>query len=127
MLSFLARKSHSECGFVGYNLRHPAINNFFSQFEQLYTSDSLFREREFHDSYLFDVVRKRFERSGCKTYDIGEGIGLQAHHVLVNSKLGKYMDHLKGDRKIEGKSFRDDLIVARQESHWSKQNSLPFQ
>ena len=120
LVSYLARKDYSECGFVGYNLRHPAIRKFFAQFEKLYTKDTLFKEREFHDSFLFDIVRKRFERRGCQTCDIAEGIGFRSRHVLINSKLGKYMDHLKGDRKIDKMSYTDDLIITRDEDYWNE-------
>jgi hypothetical protein len=118
LLSFLMRADHSECGFVGYNLRHPAMPDFLRQFKELYTQDKLFKCREFHDSYLFDVIRKRFERKGHRTYDIAEGIGAHARHVLINSKLGRYMDHLKGERKTQGSSEAEDLVVQRTEKYW---------
>ena len=31
------------------------------------------------------------------------------HHVFVNSQLGQYMDHMKGDRKAKGSSTKKDL------------------
>lgn len=120
LLSFLKRPKFSECGFVGYNLRHPEIRNFFARFQALYTTDRLFKQREYHDSYLFDVIRRRFERKGCRTHDIAEGLGQQAGHVFVNSKLGRYMDHMKGDRKIEGSSRQEDFVVARNEEYWKR-------
>lgn len=83
----------------------------------LYKQDLLFRQREFHDSYLFDVIRRRFERRGCQTYDIAQGIGRDAGHVFVNSPLGRYMDHMKGERKAEGASWPSDLIASRPEAH----------
>lgn len=118
LLSYLARPKYSECGFVGYNLRHRDIGAFIYEFESLYTRDRIFRLREFHDSYVFDVVRRRFERRGCRTYDIGEGVGREAGHVFVNSRLGRFMDHMKGDRKTDGASRASDLIVTREESYW---------
>ena len=119
LLSFLMRSDHSECGFVGYNLRHPAMSDFLKEFKELYTRDRLFKYAEFHDSYLFDVIRTRFERKGHSTYDIGEGIGTQARHVFINSKLGRYMDHMKGDRKLQGSSEESDLVVERKEKYWT--------
>ncbi len=117
-LSYLRRPRFSECGFVGYNLRHPATQAFLAEFEALYTSDALFKEREYHDSFLFDVVRRRVERRGCASYDIGQGIGSDGGHVFVNSPLGRFMDHMKGERKAEGRSRESDLIVARDEDYW---------
>lgn len=117
-ISYLHRPRFSECGFVGYNLRHRATQHFLSEFERLYTSDQLFDEREYHDSFLFDVIRRRIEGRGCASYDIGQGIGNDGGHVFVNSRLGQFMDHLKGERKTEGRSRDSDLVVARDEDYW---------
>lgn len=123
IVSYLYRPRYSECGFVGYNLRHPGTHQFLAEFERLYTSDALFRELEFHDSYLFDRVRKRLERRGFYTFDITEGAGAEGGHVFVNSKLGHYIDHRKGDRKAEGHSRASDLQAHRDEEYWQEISS----
>lgn len=123
IVSYLHRPRYSECGFVGYNLRHPATRSFLAEFQHLYTSDALFKEKEFHDSYLFDVVRKRFERRGYCAYDISEGNGAEGGHVFVNSKLGAFIDHRKGDRKTEGRSRVSDLQIHREEDYWQQSSS----
>ena len=38
--------------------------------------------------------------------------------MFVNSVLGRYMDHLKGDRKEVGASYADDLTSERREAYW---------
>lgn len=123
IVSYLHRPRYSECGFVGYNLRHPGTRQFLADFERLYTTDALFGQREYHDSYLFDVVRKRLERRGLHTYDISEGAGAEGGHVFVNSRLGQYIDHRKGDRKSEGRSRSSDLLVHRDEEYWQEISS----
>ncbi|MFC4728792.1 hypothetical protein [Coralloluteibacterium thermophilus] len=110
---------HTECGFVAYNLRHPATADFLADFRALYVEDRFRNEREWHDSWLFDAARARAEARGARSYDIGEGIGASAGHVLVNSRLGSFMDHMKGDRKEAGRSAAADLVVARGEAYWS--------
>lgn len=125
LLGFLKRPGCSECGLVAYNLRHPAIESFFTAFKSLYTNDTLFREREYHDSWLFDVVRRRFEKRGHKTHDIAGGLGVRAGHVFINSPLGRYMDHMKGGRWAAGSSSVDDLIVARPEAYWELLSERP--
>ncbi|MGI4778694.1 MAG: hypothetical protein ACRYGA_11355 [Janthinobacterium lividum] len=117
-VSCLRRPNHSECGFVVYNLRHPETRRLLDEFEAMYSQDLLFAEREFHDSFLFDIVRGRAEARGARTHDIAEGAGARASHVLINSRLGRFMDHMKGDRKSEGKSRSDDLLVQRDEAYW---------
>lgn len=109
---------HSECGVVAYNLRHPATRALLADLEAFYTRDLLLREREFHDSWLFDVARRRQERHGHRAHDIALGVGAHARHVLVNSPLGAFMDHMKGDRKDAGRSRPADLVVARAEAYW---------
>lgn len=120
-LACLRRPNHSECGFVTYNLRHPDITAFMAEFERFYTEDKLFAEREYHDSYLFDVARRHAEARGTLVHDIGEGVGWQASHVLVNSRLGRFMDHMKGERKAAGRSRADDLTTRRSEAYWQAQ------
>lgn len=119
-VSCLRRPNHTECGFVVYNLRHPETRRLLAEFEAMYSQDLLFAEYEYHDSYLFDVVRERAEARGAHTHDIAEGGGWQASHVLINSRLGRFMDHMKGDRKVDGKSRADDLLVARDEAYWQR-------
>jgi hypothetical protein len=120
LLGYLKRPTFSECGFLAYNLRHPAIGEFFAEFKALYTSDRLFHEQEYHDSWLFDVVRKRFERRKCKTFDIAQGRGACGGHVFINSPLGGYMDHMKGGRWARGCSSVNDLITPRNEAYWAE-------
>jgi len=53
-------------------------------------------------------------------YDIAEGIGARADHVLINSRLGRFMDHMKGERKASGSSHAADLLVTRSEDYWKR-------
>jgi hypothetical protein len=115
----LHRPTYTECGFIAYNLRHPATQEMLAAFERLYTEDGLFREYEFHDAYLFDVARRQVEQAGHRSHDIAEGIGARAKHVLINSRLGRFMDHVKGGRKDAGHSGRHDLVVDRREAYWA--------
>jgi hypothetical protein len=39
-------------------------------------------------------------------------------HPLINTVLGKWIDHMKGDRKNIGKSLPKDIIVNRTEDYW---------
>jgi hypothetical protein len=62
----------------------------------------------------------RAEARGDLTWDIAEGIGHRASPVLINSSLGEFMDHIKGNRKEAGVSRADDLIVKRDEAYWQQ-------
>ena len=40
-------------------------------------------------------------------------------HPLINTELGRWIDHMKGDRKNTGKSLPKDIMVKRTESYWT--------
>ena len=120
MITYLGRENpklndggkYPECGFVGYNLKHPEIQNFVNDWEKLYVTDEVFKLLEWHDSYVFWYLTKKYKKESpypIKFNDIGYWKGVKGHHVFVNSELGQYMDHMKGSRKKEGKSKRNDL------------------
>ena len=68
----------------------------------MYDNGQLFNEKEWHDSYIFDVVRLNLEKKNCKNFNISK-LGLKSStdilNVFDNSVLGKYMIHFKGNRK----------------------------
>ena len=87
---------------------------------QLYLGDSLFEVPELPDSFVYDMIRKTFEGklADFTSYDIAEK-DTPSDHPFINSVLGGYMDHLKGDdRKQMGKSPEDDLMIKRDEEYW---------
>jgi hypothetical protein len=55
--------------------------------------------------------------------DIGKGAGVKGHHVFINSVLGAYVDHMKGKRKVKGKSSASDLMIKRDEDYWKNVES----
>ncbi len=112
--SYLGRgQTYPECGFVGYDLNHPAHYEFITFWQQLYLDDSLFELPEWHDSFVYDLIRRTFENQGkFKSYDIAANVP-RSSHPFINSVLGNFMDHLKGDeRKEAGASFTEDYIEA---------------
>jgi hypothetical protein len=109
MACYLGRqeKYHSECGWVAYNLRHPDTAVFMNQWREMYVKDLFLNEREYHDSFLFDVLRRRFqEQKNTYFYNMTPVAGKKGPgHPFIASELGRYMDHLKGDaRKDLGRS-----------------------
>ena len=64
----------------------------------------IFYEKEWHDSYIFDVVRLNLEKKNCKNFNISE-LGLKKTNdvlnVFDNSILGDHMIHFKGNRKVD--------------------------
>lgn len=113
MACYLGRnlRYHSECGWVAYNMRHPDLQTFIDRWKDLYVSDQLFDLDEYHDSFVFDVLRKDFQATK-RTFFHNLSPQLPAKgpgHPFIASRLGLYMDHMKGSkRKALGHSLPDD-------------------
>jgi len=94
-----------------YDLKHPNIKNFADVFENLYTSGQIFDLEYQVDCYTYDTARRIIEdRYDAKSNDITGPQGLGKKHPFVNTILGTFMDHLKGnERKTKGRSNIDDF------------------
>jgi hypothetical protein len=102
MMAYLGRGKHySECGFLYFNLKHPDIKKFALRMREMYDEDLIYELKEQHDSYVWDYVRKEFEKEGTVNNNIGDGL---PGHVQARSILGVVYDHTKGPRKLKGKS-----------------------
>ena len=101
MMTYLGRPNYSECGFLYFNLNHPNTKEYTVEMQHMYNLDLIYKEEEQHDSYIWDVVRKRFEDRGVKNHNIGDN---DTGHVQARSVLGPIYDHTKGNRKLKGKS-----------------------
>ena len=114
-----------ECGFYGLNMNHPVCHSFLQEFERMYedAENGMFLLPEWHDSYIFGEVLKQFKQFNAD-HDYSAQMYLReaktggGGHPLINTELGKYMDHMKGDRKSQGKSKRSDIMVNRTEDYW---------
>lgn len=107
----------TECGLYGMNLSKPIIKDFLREFQRMYddAENGIFTLSEWHDSYVFDAVRHRFdlhELNWSANLINGEG------HPIINCEWGAYLDHLKGKRKQHGRSKAKDLVVKRTEAYW---------
>jgi len=104
MMTYLGRGEHySECGFLLWNLKHKDTQDYFKEMKNMYNNNLIYNEREYHDSYIWDLVRKKFEKErGTMNIDIGDK---KIGHVQARSILGTLYDHTKGPkRKSSGKS-----------------------
>ena len=117
-LCFLGRENkYTECGLYSINLTKPNAQAFLKEFQRVYdeAEEGIFQMAEWHDSFVFDEVRKRF-----KLIELNWSAGLikGEGHPLINSEWGAYLDHLKGGRKQLGRSKPQDLRVKRKEGYW---------
>lgn len=131
-LCFLGRKGkYSECGLYAMNMLSQGTKDFLKEFQRVYDDaegkGGIFSMAEWHDSFVFDVVRTRFQYLkqhdwAASLYDLRPKPGMSSGegHPLINCEWGAYLDHLKGGRKNLGKSKRDDLKVPRTEPYWQQ-------
>lgn len=117
LMSYLGRDIHpeggpySECGFLGFNNKHPRVLDFLNRMASIYVDGEIFTYEQWHDSWLWDQLRIEFENDGVKFKNIS-GEASKSEHPFINSGLGVYFDHLKGPkRKINGSSFIEDYKI----------------
>lgn len=119
-----------ECGFYGMNLKNMVCQEFLAKFEEYYqdAESGIFTLDEWHDSYVFGHLLNKFKYTAPNVLDYSAEMYLReaksggGGHPLINSKLGQWIDHMKGDRKQLGKSKSSDIMVnTRTENYW--QNS----
>ena len=119
--TFLGRpkKGFSETGFITFNLALPDSQKFFSRWREYYKKDLWQGLKGFTDSFTYDAARlDTTDRSLDNDLNDGRYLGYRgSKHPFVNSELGDYMDHLKGDRK-DIQSSVEDMKVKRQDDHW---------
>ncbi len=91
-VAYLGRKDwdHSECGVVIY--KTESAGEFIEEFHRMYVSDDVLKEAQYHDSYIFDELRKKF--LDLKYHNISEGI--EGRDVFNESILGQHLYHHKG-------------------------------
>jgi hypothetical protein len=117
-LCFLGRRGkYSECGLYAMHLAGPDTKTFLQRFQRMYddAENGIFTLDEWHDSYVFDAVRKQ---CALKELDWSSHLITGEGHPLINSEWGAYLDHLKGARKDLKRSKLTDLKIQRTEAYW---------
>jgi hypothetical protein len=115
-----------ECGFYGMNLKDTICQEFLREFERMYedAENGMFKLVEWHDSFIFGHIVNNMKRTAPNVLDYSAEMYLReaksggGGHPLINTKLGSWIDHMKGDRKNKGKSLLSDIIVSRKENYW---------
>jgi hypothetical protein len=115
-----------ECGFYGMNLNDLVCREFLKEFERLYedADNGIFLLDEWHDSFVFGHIINTMKQRAPNIFDYSAEMYLReaksggGGHPLINTVLGKWIDHMKGDRKTSGKSKRSDIMVNRTEDYW---------
>lgn len=108
-------KVYPECGFYMLNCRHPQHEEMIGTFERMYVAGELYLLPEYHDSFVLEYV--------VKTAGVGRkslsGDGYHTSHPLINGPLGKWLDHMKGNRKVTGRTPKAERRVNDGVPYWS--------
>ncbi len=115
IMSYLGRtmfptpaKPYSETGYLGFNIHHKLFHRFISDVINTYISGEIFSFEQWHDCWVFDRIRERYEENGAMFKNLS-GEYKHLSHPYVNTRLGEFFDHFKGDaRKINLKSHESD-------------------
>jgi len=117
IMSYLGRDAfppenpYSECGFLGFNPRHPETRNYLNRVKAVYTTGEIFSFIQRHDCWVWDRTREEFEARANEFKNIS-GPAASLDHPFINTGLGKFFDHLKGPaRKAAGKSNLSDYRI----------------
>lgn len=110
MMSYLGRtNNYSECGFLIFNLKHKYIKDYFLEMKRMYTSGDIYKEKEWHDSYIWDIVRKRFEKKyNVINFNISN---TSSNDVFLSLPIMfNNFYHLKGKRKDKIEEYKKYFI-----------------
>ena len=131
-MTFVGRGTGSqtwpECGFYGMNLNTAKCKEFLVEFERMYVDadNGIFTLDEWHDSYVFGKILNKMRFEDAHVFDYSAGIYVKTAktggggHPLINTELGRWIDHMKGGRKQKRKSQLKDLMNARPEAYWNE-------
>ena len=117
-----------ECGFYGLNLNDVICKDFLKEFERVYQDpdNGIFLLEEWHDSFVFGDILNKMKEYHPQVLDYSAEMYVRTAktggggHPLINSVLGNWIDHMKGDRKNVGHSLKEDLIQNRNEAYWNE-------
>lgn len=102
-VAYMGRKDwpHSECGWLAFDLENSG-DSFIEDWVSSYTTDLIFKEEQWHDSWIFDRERKSREleeslsdlpRSSGFTNLTADKPGMD---IWPHSPMGKWSTHFKG-------------------------------
>ena len=117
-----------QCGFYGLNLNDTICQDFLKEFERVYedAENGIFKLEEWHDSFVFGNILNAMKDYYPEVLDYSAEMYIRTAktggggHPLINSVLGTWIDHMKGNRKNTKKSLPKDLMVNRTEAYWNE-------
>jgi len=101
-IALLQRKGmYSETGFWLMDCTNPVHRDFLRMWAEWYRSDAFKTLVNWTDCETLDATIRRFKKDGLKVTSLS-GEHAKESHPLRKIELGKYISHLKGQRKYTG-------------------------
>lgn len=98
-IAYLGREpKHPDIAFQLYRLTDPRAVQFLAEFRLAYQHDLVFKLKEWHSAFVWHHTLKGFQDIAHNLTPGGTG------HVWHQSALRTWGDHLKGERKNNGRS-----------------------
>lgn len=128
--AFLGRKKpFTETGYIMFNVKHRLNDEYMKRWNSYYNDDTIFQLPNYTDCEVFDTIRRKFLEDKDATDDeflnLSPVGNFKFGHPFINSMLGQYMDHCKGNRKFGGTSGPWELR-GNPESQAHKNKQLPY-
>jgi len=93
-VSFLGRDTYTETGVIAFNQYPVEADRFWDRYQACYNLGLIFKQPFWTDCHAFDFAR---EGGGNNLTPHGTGVD----NVLRTSRLGKWMEHHKGNLKLK--------------------------
>jgi hypothetical protein len=101
---------YTESGFIGFNAGHPMASRFRKNYLHTFITGVVFTLQQWHDCAAFDAVR-HILGNGPEFVNLAAQLPHGTMHPQASCILGKYMWHLKGDRKDTKQLRPGDIVV----------------
>jgi len=105
---------YTETGFIGFNGDHPLARKFAKSYLHTFIVGTIFTQPGFHDCWGFDAIREVMTRNGegDAFMNLSSGVVPHGHmHPFQVTPPGRYMWHLKGNRKDTKKLRPEDTLT----------------
>lgn len=94
---------YTETGYIVWNKNHPDLHFWTECYRRVYDADLIFNFEAWHDCIAFDYATiMTIQERGSSIKDLS--FESKSENPLVTGPLGKYFDHMKGNRKFSGSS-----------------------
>lgn len=117
-VSWLNRdKNYPETGFLIFDLQSEFLDDVMLHWQSLYDYETIYELVEWHDAWVFQWLMKQYPHIRPKSIS---GEGSRTNHPFINGPLGKVMDHMKGQRKAQGRTGRSERKVHDGVAYWRR-------